>query len=107
MMLDMDTELQHLISVSMEKMTSGTNSSMAGRGDKNGGKMDLRKALLVAHFLQHVRDAYCEENYEIVEKTFANLESVDYYDKKMQDDCDSCTETTLKCEKGKHLRYVA
>ena len=98
----MDTELQSLISISMEKMTSGANSSMAGRGNKSCGKMDLRKALLVARFLQEVRQAYCEENYEIVAKTFAQLENTDYYDKNFL--CDGfglIEEANKKYVKGK------
>ena len=78
MILNMDTELQHLISISVEKMTSGASSSMAGRESRKSGAMDLRKALLVAHFLQEVRQAYLNENYLIVANTFSNYNDADY-----------------------------
>lgn len=76
MLLDMDTELQHLISISVDKMTSEADSSLADRGSQKSGVMDLRKALLVAHFMQKVRQAYFEENYEIVSNTFSNMDYI-------------------------------
>lgn len=57
----------------MDKMTSGTNSTVAGRGSRKSRGMDLRKALLVAHFLQDVRCAYIDEDYEIVANTIKCL----------------------------------
>jgi len=73
MLFNMDAELQHLITISMDKMTSGTNSTAGGRGSRKSRGMDLRKALLVAHFLQDVRCAYIDEDYEIVANTIKCL----------------------------------
>lgn len=69
----MDAELQHLISISMNKMTSGASSSVTGRSSRKSGGMDLRKALLVAHFLQEVRCAYLEEDFKIVSNTIKGV----------------------------------
>ena len=73
MLLDIDTELQHLISISVDKMTSETDSSFTERGSQKSGGMDLRKAVLVARFIQEVRQAYFEENYAIVLNTFSEM----------------------------------
>ena len=78
---NMDAELQHLISISMDKMTSGTNSTAGGRGSRKSRGMDLRKALLVAHFLQDVRCAYIDEDYEIVANTIRCLKPDNCEDK--------------------------
>ena len=76
MIFDMDAELQHLISLSMDKMTSGASSSTSGRANRRSRGMDLRKAVLVAHFLQDVRCAYIEENYEIVANTIKDFKAI-------------------------------
>nr|CAB3263004.1 uncharacterized protein LOC100186419 [Phallusia mammillata] len=76
MLLDMDAELQHLISISIDKMTSGAGGpSLAGRSDRKSRGMDLRKALLVAHVLQEVRCAYLEDDYTIVTNTISEMRS--------------------------------
>ena len=101
MILDMNTELQHLISISMEKMTSGASSSMSGRGSRTADKMDLRKALLVAQFLQEVRQAYYDENYEIVAKSFSNNETGRDDDKYICEENEINKENKEKSKEGK------
>uniref|UniRef100_H2ZBM5 Uncharacterized protein n=1 Tax=Ciona savignyi TaxID=51511 RepID=H2ZBM5_CIOSA len=78
MLLDMDAELQHLINISMDKMTSGASSDLTGRGGRKSRAMDLRKALLVAHVLQEVRCAYLDEDYQIVANTLTDIHSEKY-----------------------------
>ena len=101
MLLNMDAELQHLISVSMEKMTSGANSSIAGRGGRKSGAMDLRKALLVAHFLQEVRCAYFEEDYEIISNTIKGVKISDCDESAKQENQNS-TKNFNRCREGKY-----
>lgn len=66
MIIDMDTELQRLIFISMEKMTSATPGK-DGKNTENRsrkcGNLHLRKALLVAHVLQDMRNAYISDDY--------------------------------------------
>jgi len=76
MRLNVDAELQHLISVSIEKLTTGhSDPTCARRGDRKSRSIDLRKALFVAHVLQEVRCAYLEDDYEIVANTVSDTRS--------------------------------
>ena len=93
MLLNMDAELQHLISISMEKMTSSTGSSPTGRGSRKARGMDLRKALLVAHFLQEVRCAYFEDDHKIVANTLNSFKN----------ECENETTIKEKQEKSKDI----
>nr|XP_039269371.1 uncharacterized protein LOC120344296 [Styela clava] len=65
MVLNMDTELQRLICVSVEKMTRDPAAS----GSRKSRGLDLRKALLVAHVLQDMRSAYISDDYQVLANT--------------------------------------
>ena len=104
----MDAELQHLISISMDKMTSGTSSTVAGRGSRKSRGMDLRKAVLVAHFLQDVRCAYIDEDYEIVANTIKCLKP-NYCDDRITEITntnkqDLSKDVDERCSEGKKCR---
>ena len=110
MLFNMDAELQHLISISMDKMTSGTNSTVGGRGGRKSRGMDLRKALLVAHFLQDVRCAYIDEDYEIVANTIKCLKpSIVNCEEKTHENTNSNKQDNInkeideRCSEGKKI----
>lgn len=72
MVLDMDSELQRLIYISVEKMTTHPGTSgrgLPGHSARKSRGLDLRKALLVAHVLQDMRTAYISDDYNMLLNT--------------------------------------
>ncbi|XP_002131129.2 uncharacterized protein LOC100186419 [Ciona intestinalis] len=103
MIFDMDAELQHLINISMDKMTSGAGSSLAGHGSRKSRGMDLRKALLVAHVLQKVRCAYIDDDYQIVANTISDPTPVKYLNEdETLSDYDTVKEFDERCKQASY-----
>jgi len=71
--MDMESDLQHLIRISIDKMVNVDSTHTTRRGNRKGGEIDLRKTLLVAHLIQEVRTAYLEDNCQIFENSLSDI----------------------------------
>lgn len=71
--MDMESDLQHLIRISIDKMVNVESAHTNRRGNRKGGEIDLRKTLLVAHLIQEVRTAYLEDNCQIFENSLSDI----------------------------------
>ncbi|CAK8675231.1 unnamed protein product [Clavelina lepadiformis] len=103
MILNMDAELQYLISISMDKMTSCASSISTVCDRRKPRGMELRKALLIARFLQEVRCAYFSEDYESVAITSKETHSghPEKYSKIDENENHSKSTDDIRCEESR------
>merc|ERR550534_791864 len=69
--MDMESDLQHLIRISIDKMVNVDSAHTPRRGNRKGGEIDLRKTLLVAHLIQEVRTAYLQDDCQMFENSIS------------------------------------
>lgn len=70
--IEMESDLQHLIRISIDKMVNVESAHSPRRGNRKGGEIDLRKTLLVAHLIQEVRTAYLQDDCQIFENSISD-----------------------------------
>lgn len=75
--IEMESDLQHLIRISIDKMVNVESAHTPRRGNRKGGEIDLRKTLLVAHLIQEVRTAYLQDDCQIFENSISDTNESD------------------------------
>jgi len=92
--IDMESDLQHLIRISIDKMVNVESAhNSPRRGNRKGGEIDLRKTLLVAHLIQEVRTAYLQDDCQIFENSISDSHS--HSDNNEEEQC--CRDENNQC----------